>query len=95
MPMFRRTPTRVQWVMIVLMAIAFAALLLWLIPELIGVFSPEREDTYSEWVWDQSLWFVIGLSLFQAIVGLVMIASTWHYLEGWARRRRLERQSRR
>ena len=91
-PMFRRTPTRRQWVMIVLMAIAFAALLLWLIPEFMGVFSADVEDTYSEWVWDLPLWALLVLSGFQAVIGLVMIASIWHYLEGWARRRRIERE---
>lgn len=89
---FRRSPTRPQTVMIALMTVAFGALLLWLIPELIGVFSEEREDTYSEWVWDMPLWFVVTLSAFQGLIGLVMIASIWHYLEGWVRRRRKERQ---
>lgn len=93
--MFRRTPTRPQAIMIVLMAVAFGALLLWLIPEFVGVFSEATEDTYSEWVWDLPLWAVIGLSVLQGIAGFALIASVWHYLEGWARRRRIERGAKR
>ena len=94
MTMFRRSPTRRQWMMIVLMGIALAALIGWGVVELGGVFSEAKEDTHSEWVWDLPLWSILLLSAVQIVVGILAVASTWHYLEGWARRRRTERRLR-
>lgn len=89
---FRVKPTRVQVLMIALMVIALTSLLAWVVPELIGVFSPTAEDTYSEWVFDLPLWAVLTIVGVQVVVGLAAIGSSWHFLEGWGRRRRLERE---
>lgn len=88
---FRVSPTRVQWVMIALMGVAYLAMLAWVYPELVGVISPDFEDTYSEWVWDAPsavFWFV---TIFHVLAGVLMIGSAWHFIEGRVRRRRLER----
>lgn len=92
--MFRRAPTKVQKLMIVLMAIAFGALGIWLIPELIGVFSPAAEDTYSEWVWDLDLWAVLSIAGVHGIAGVVLVWSAGHFIEGYSRRRKLEKRTR-
>lgn len=91
---FRKAATPVQRIMVALMAIAFGALILWVIPELIGVFSPAAEDTYSEWVWDQNPWLVYTISAVQVLAGILLVGSAWHFLEGHHRRRRLERKDR-
>lgn len=91
---YRRKPTKTQRVMIALMGIAFAALLAWTVPELIGVFSPAAEDTYSEWVWDLPFLGMLAITLLQGIAGVLLIGSGWHYIEGWSRRRREEREAR-
>jgi hypothetical protein len=91
--MFQRRPSRVQVLMIALMGLAAAALAGWAIPELIGVFTECTECTYSEWVWDLPLWAVLLITVVQAVVGIAAIWSGGHYLEGWARRRKLERQA--
>lgn len=89
--MFRRSPTRVQWVMIVLMGVAFGALLLWTIPELLGVASPDAEDTYSEWVWDLPFWTgVLPIVILHLIAGVLLIWSAGHFIEGYRRRRDIE-----
>lgn len=80
--------------MIILMGIAFGALFVWLVPELIGVFSPAAEDTYSEWVWDQDLWAVLSIAGLHGIAGVVLIWSAGHFIEGWKRRRDIERGGR-
>lgn len=92
--MFQRRPTRVQMVMIALMGVAFGALGLWLIPELIGVFSSGTEDTYSEWVFDLDLWAVLGIGSLHAVAGVAFIWSAGHFIEGYARRRRVEKRTR-
>lgn len=92
--MCRRKPTRIQKVMIVLMAIAFAALGLWAVPEVLGVLSETAEDTYSEWVWDLDLWAVIGIAALHGIAGVLMVWSAGHFIEGYARRRKVEKRTR-
>lgn len=89
---YRVRPTLSQWAMILLMGLAAAALLGWLGFELAGAFSTQREDTYSEWVWDLPLWAVLSVIGLQVIVGIAAIGSAWHFIEGWARRRRRERE---
>ena len=88
---FRRAPTKVQALMVGLMVIALTALLAWVVPELIGVFSENAEDTYSEWVWDLPFWGVATIVVLQCIAGLLLIGSSWHFLEGYGRRRRIEK----
>ena len=83
----QRKPTRVQKAMIFLMALAFTALLLWAIPELIGVVSPAAEDTYSEWVWDLPLWAVLVIAGLHAVAGLLFVWSAGHFIEGYRRRK--------
>jgi len=79
--------------MIVLLAVALIFIAWWTVIELTGAFDgTQDEDTFSEWVWDLPLWSVLLISAVQIIIGYAAIASTWHYLEGWARRRRRERQ---
>ena len=91
---FRRRPTRVQWVMIALMAIAFAALLLWVVPEVLGIASPEAEDTFSEWVWDLPLPAVVLIALLFGIAGVLFVWSAGHFIEGYRRRRGIEKKDR-
>ena len=91
MKKFKTAPTKAQGVMIVLMAVALVALLLWTIPELIGVFSDKAEDTYSEWVWDLPLWAIGSIVFLQITAGILLIGSSWHFLEGYGRRRRIEK----
>lgn len=88
-------PTRVQWLMIGLMAVAFGALLVWTVPELIGVFSPDQEDTYSEWVWDLPLWGTLIIVTLHGIAGVLLIWSAGHFLEGRSARRKIEKRSER
>lgn len=87
---FRRSPTKVQKVMIALMAVAFGALGLWLIPELIGVFSPAVEDTYSEWVFDLPPVWVLAIAGLHGVAGVVLVWSAGHFIEGYSRRRKEE-----
>lgn len=91
---FQRNPTRTQVVMIVLMATAFLALTIWAIPELVGVLSPESEDTYSEWVWDLPLWAVLTIATLHVIAGVLLVWSAGHFLEGYSARRKQEKRSR-
>lgn len=91
--MFQRKPSKVQKLMIALMGIAFAALLIWLVPELIGVLSPAAEDTYSEWVWDLPFGPLLGIVLLHGVAGILMIWSAGHFIEGYRRRRRKEQNA--
>ena len=88
---YQRRPTTVQTVMIVCMGVAFGALFIWLVPELLGAFSPAAEDTYSEWVWDQPLWQVLTIASLHMVAGIAFIWSAGHFIEGWKRRRDDER----
>lgn len=89
---FRRPATKVQKIMAVLMVVAFLSLLIWVIPEMMGILSPGAEDTWSEFVWDQPLGVVIVISLIHGIAALLLAGSAWHFLEGYARRRRAEKR---
>ena len=88
---FRVKPTKTQAFMVGLMVIAFSAMLLWVVPEMVGVFSPAAEDTYSEFIWDLPFWAVVVVVLLQCAAGLLLIGSSWHFLEGYGRRRRIEK----
>jgi hypothetical protein len=83
----QRKPTPIQKVMIGLMAVAFASLALWLIPEVRGILGKEAEDTYSEWVWDLPLWATLTIAAFHLIAGVLFVWSAGHFIEGWAARR--------
>jgi hypothetical protein len=76
--------------MIVLMGIAFAALIGWLVIELSGVISPEAEDTFSEIIFDLHISVVVAVALLFVITGILFVWSAGHFLEGYARRRRIE-----
>ncbi len=91
--MFQRKPTRVQLIMIILMGIAFGALLVFLVPELIGVVNSTGEDTYSEWVWDLPLPAVISIAVLHGLAGVAFVWSAGHFIEGWSRRRRKEKKN--
>jgi len=88
--MFRRKPTKAQGVMIALMGSVFVLLGVWLVPELIGVFSPGTEDTYSEWVWDLPVFWMFTVAAAHLIVGVVFVWSAGHFVEGYKVRRRQE-----
>ena len=83
--------TRGQWVMVILMAVFWASALFWAYPEMLGVLSDATEDTYSEWVWDLPFWATAGITLLHVIGGVLLLGSAWHFLEGWGRRRRIEK----
>ena len=85
--MKQRKPTKVQVVMISLMAVAFTSLALWLIPEIKGILGKADEDTYSEWVWDLPLWATLTIALFHLVAGVLFVWSAGHFLEGWNARR--------
>lgn len=85
--MTQRKPTRPQQVMIGLMAVMWLSLLLWLVPEIRGVFSTDVEDTYSEWVWDLPLWAVLIVAGLHLVAGVLFVWSAGHFLEGWNNRR--------
>lgn len=89
---FRKPGTPVQKLMTGLMALAFLALLVFLVPELIGIFSPASEDTWSEWVWDQDLWLVLTISGIFALAAVLLAGAAWHFIEGYGRRRTVERR---
>lgn len=89
--MFRRSPTRIQKVMIVLMGIAVGALLVWAVPEVMGVVSAAAEDTYSEWVWDLPFPAVLAIAGLHGLAGILFVWSAGHFIEGWRRRRDIER----
>ncbi len=87
---FRRKPTEVQGVMIALMASVFVLLGVWLVPELIGVFSHGTEDTYSEWVFDLPTLWMFTIAAAHLIVGVVFVWSAGHFVEGYKARRKQE-----
>lgn len=89
---YQRKATPVQKLMVTLMGIAVGALLLWAVPELMGAFSPEAEDTYSEWVWDLPLGAIWAIVSFHVVAGIAFIWSAGHFLEGYKRRRDRERE---
>lgn len=89
--MFRRSPTKVQWVMIALMVVVYLALLVWVYPEVVGIFSPAAEDTYSEWVWDAPGWAFWTVTVIHGAAGVAFLWSAGHFVEGRIRRRNLER----
>jgi len=76
--------------MIALMAVVFALLFIWLIPETIGLFDPATEDTFSEWVFDLALFPVVVISVLFIITGGTFLWAGGHFLEGYKRRRRAE-----
>jgi len=88
--MFQRHLTRAQWIMIVLMGIAFAALIGWLVVELSGIFGGTAESTFSEWVFDLHISAVIAVALLFVVTGILFVWSAGHFIEGYARRRRIE-----
>ena len=77
--------------MIVCVAVIVFALIAFAVIELSGVFDPAGEDTFSEWVFDLPLGWVLTIAGLSVVVGVVVVWSGGHYLEGWARRRKLER----
>lgn len=88
---FMREPTPVQRKMIALMFVAYAALTVWLYPEIVGIISPAAEDTFSEWVWDTPGWVFWSIVVFHAAAGVAFVWSSGHFIEGRIRRRRLEK----
>lgn len=82
-----------QWATVILMAIAMLALLLWVVPEMMGVLSEEAEDTFSEWVWDLPAWAIGIISFLFVIAGALFIWAAGHFWEGYGRRRRHERRT--
>lgn len=87
---FQVKPTRPQIVLIALMGLSLLMALFWVIPEMMGVFSTGAEDTYSEWVFDLPLFWVLVIVAVHLLWGILLIGSAWHFLEGWGRRRRIE-----
>ncbi len=85
--MRQRQPTPVQSLMIVLMGFAYFTLSIWLVPEIRGVLSVAKEDTYSEWVWDLPQWAVLSIAAFHLIAGVLFVWSSGHFIEGWSARR--------
>lgn len=69
------------------MMAAYTTLLIWVVPELMGVFNPATEDTYSEWVWDLPAWAVITIAVLHFIAGAVFLWSSVHFIHGWWVRR--------
>lgn len=88
---FRVTPTRVQWVMAVIMMIVFVLLSIWLVPEIMGVIDPAAEDTYSEIVFDLPWGWVLAVAFLHLAVGVAFVWSAGHFIEGYKRRRDIER----
>lgn len=87
---FRVSPTKKQIPMVILMAIVWISLFLWVIPEIFGVISPEFEDTYSEWVWDLPIWGLLVIVFLHVVAGILLLWSAGHFVEGYVRRRRKE-----
>ena len=89
---FRRSMTKVQKVMAALMTGVFLLLAVWLVPELAGVISPEAEDTYSEIIFDLPWLAVLAVSGLHLVAGVVFVWSAGHFIEGYRRRRGIERK---
>lgn len=85
--MKQRKPTPVQSLMIVLMGFAYFTLAVWLVPEIRGVLSAAKEDTFSEWVWDLPQWAVLSIAVFHLVVGVLFVWSSGHFIEGYLGRR--------
>lgn len=85
--MRQRYPTGIQKVMIALLGVAALSIGMFALPEIAGIFSPELEDTFSEWVWDLPLVAVLVISSVFASVGAIAIWAAGHFLEGWQRRK--------
>lgn len=92
---YQRSLTRVQKVMAALMTAVFLLLAIWLVPEIVGVISPEAEDTYSEIIFDLDWWAVLAVSGLHLIAGVVFVWSAGHFIEGHRRRRTHERRHQR
>ena len=73
--------------------VAFLAFFVFLIPEIIGVISPAAEDTFSEWVFDLPIGWILVISVLFAVAGLALIWAAGHFIEGWRRRRGIERRN--
>lgn len=87
---YRRPPTRPQWVMLALMGTVFALMAVWAVWEIRGIFSPQAEDTYSEWFFDLPLGWLIPLAALHLLAGVLFVWSSLHFIEGWVRRRQDE-----
>jgi cytochrome bd-type quinol oxidase subunit 2 len=90
---FRRSLTRVQKIMASLMTGVFLLLAVWLVPEIAGVISPEAEDTYSEIIFDLPWLAVLAVSALHLVAGVVFVWSAGHFIEGYRRRRGIEKQN--
>ena len=82
---------KAQWVMVALMLVFWVSALLWVVPELIGVFSETAEDTYSEVIWDLPLAGMLAVVGLHIVGGVLLLGSAWHFVEGYGRRRRIEK----
>ena len=82
---------KAQWVMVILMTIFWVSALVWVVPELIGVFSEAAEDTYSEVIWDLPIWAMLTVTGLHILGGVLLLGSAWHFVEGYGRRRRIEK----
>ena len=82
----KRKATPVQKFMIACIGVIFVALVIFAVPEIIGIFSPATEDTFSEWVFDKPRWFVYSFGSLSFIVGGIIGWSGLHYIEGSHRR---------
>lgn len=89
---FRRSLTKVQKVMAGLMTGVFLLLGAWLVPEIAGVIFPEAEDTYSEIIFDLPWLAVLAVSGLHLVAGVVFVWSAGHFIEGYKRRRGIERR---
>jgi hypothetical protein len=73
--------------MILLFTVAAICLVAFAVIELAGVFNPATEDTFTEWVADLDLIYVLAIGGLSAVVGAFGIWSLGHYLEWWGRRK--------
>ena len=90
---FRRAATKTQAIMVALISAVVALLVAFGVFEFQGVFSTRAEDTFSEWVWDQPFGVVLAVSIVFLLVGVLAVGSAWHFLEGYGRRRRIEKRA--
>jgi len=86
MTKFQKKATAVQASMVTLMAVVFASLFVFLIPEIRGIVAGGEEDTYSEWVWDLNPWAVYTIATLHILAGVAFIWSGGHFIEGMLRR---------